>query len=173
MVRKSRARVAVKANHGSNGQVRWSSSPVTNCLYSFHCSIEEADINTKVAGEHHTDLARQMTASSPPAGASASLGHCTCLHSLDGGKGLTTGLELSHVVLDYSFDSWDGARCPGLSAGHEMVPVNNCDLGILKPEEDILELQHHRLLSPGQKAASVTGGSTCLWQDLMRHTVEG
>ena len=53
-VREGGARVIVKADHDSNRKVRWSSSPVANGLYSSHCSIDEANINSEVAGEHHT-----------------------------------------------------------------------------------------------------------------------
>ena len=59
--------------------------------------------------------------------------------SLDGSDGLATGLELSHVVLSHSFNSWDEMEGSsewrdilnsGGSARHEMVPVIHCDLGI-------------------------------------------
>ena len=47
------ARVAVKADHDSNGQVRWSSGPVADGMYTSHGSSDEADVNPEVAGEHH------------------------------------------------------------------------------------------------------------------------
>ena len=53
MVREGGARVIVKADHDSDGKIRWSSNPVANVLYSSHCSIDEAYIK-EVAGEHHT-----------------------------------------------------------------------------------------------------------------------
>ena len=44
-VRECGSRVAVKADHDSDGQIRWASSPVTGGLDSSHCSIDEADFN--------------------------------------------------------------------------------------------------------------------------------
>ena len=71
------------------------------------------------------------------------------MYSLDGGDGLTTGLELSHIVLNHSFNSrdevegsgeWGDILDFGGSAGHEVVPVDQCDLSIPQLEEDVLEL---------------------------------
>ena len=68
------------------------------------------------------------------------------MDSLDGGNGLTTGLELNHVVFDHSFNSWDKVESSGKesdilnsdgSEGHEVVPFSHCDLGI--SEENVLE----------------------------------
>ena len=53
-------------------------------------------------------------------------GQVGSVDSLGGGDGLTTGLELSHVVLDHSFKSWDEVEGSG----------------------------DGRLLSPGQRAQS-------------------
>ena len=53
-VRESGAGVAVKANHDSDGEVRWSTSPVADGLDSSHGSVDKANINPEVAGEHHT-----------------------------------------------------------------------------------------------------------------------
>ena len=44
----------------------------------------------------------------------------------------------------------------GGSAGHEMVPVRHCDLGISQSEEDVLELYLLRILA-------------CLTHDLVQH----
>ena len=52
-MREGGAGVAVKEDHDSNGQVRWSSSPVADGLDDSHCSIHEADINPEVADGHH------------------------------------------------------------------------------------------------------------------------
>ena len=73
--------------------------------------------------------------------------------SLDGGDGLTTGLELSHVVLDHSFNSWDEVEGSGKvvdsgrSAAHEIVAVGEGDLGISQPQQDVSELHLLRVLS--------------------------
>ena len=53
-IRESGARVAVKADHDSDGQVRWSASPVANGLDSSQGSVDKASINPEVVGEHHT-----------------------------------------------------------------------------------------------------------------------
>ena len=53
-VREGGARVAVKADHDSDGKVRWASCPVADGLHSSHCSIDKADINPEVIGEHDT-----------------------------------------------------------------------------------------------------------------------
>ena len=77
------------------------------------------------------------------------------MHSLDGGDGLATCLELSHVVLNHSFNGGDeveGRREGrdildfGGSAGHEVVPVGHCDRGIPQSEKDVLELDLLRIL---------------------------
>ena len=47
-VREGGAGEAVKADHDSNGQVRWASSPVADGLHSSHCSIDKANINPEV-----------------------------------------------------------------------------------------------------------------------------
>ena len=61
------------------------------------------------------------------------------MDSIDGGDGLATGLELSHIVLDDSFNSWDDVEGSGKErdvldscgrAGNEVVPVGDCNLGI-------------------------------------------
>ena len=68
------------------------------------------------------------------------------MHGLDGSNWLVTGLELSHIVLYYSFNLRDEMESSskgrdvldfGGSAGHEMVPVSNCDLGIPKSMEGV------------------------------------
>ena len=91
------------------------------------------------------------------------------MHSLDGGNGLPTGLELSHVVLNHSLNSWDEVEGKGKgrdvldsggSPGHEVVSVREGRLGISQPEQNVMELhllwilaslthdlvQHHSLL---------------------------
>ena len=71
------------------------------------------------------------------------------MNCLDGGNGLATGLELSHVVLGHSFDSGDEVEGSGEgreildsggSTGHEVFPVGHCDLGISQSQEDVSEL---------------------------------
>ena len=71
------------------------------------------------------------------------------MDNLDGGDGPTTGLELSHAVLDHSFNSrdemegsseWSDVLNSGGSANHEMIPVGHCDLGISQSEQDVSEL---------------------------------
>ena len=82
------------------------------------------------------------------------------MYSLDGGNRLATGLELSHVVLNHSFNSgdkvegcgeWGDILDFGGSAGHEVVPISRCDLGISESEEDVLETS--LVLDPGQPDA--------------------
>ena len=56
-VREVGAGVTVKADHDSDGKVRWASCPVADGLDSSHCSIDDHDeayVNPEVAGEHHT-----------------------------------------------------------------------------------------------------------------------
>ena len=78
------------------------------------------------------------------------------MDSLDGGDGLSTGLELSHVVFDHSFNSWDEVEGSGEgrevldsggSAGHKMVPVGEGDLGISQSQQDVSELHLVRVLA--------------------------
>ena len=65
------------------------------------------------------------------------------MNCLDGGNGLTTGLELS---LFSSGDEMEGSGeggevlDSGVCLGHEVFPVGNCDLGISQSEEDVSEL---------------------------------
>ena len=70
------------------------------------------------------------------------------VHSLDDGSGLATGLKLSRVVLNHSFNSRDEVESSGKgrnvkdsggSADHKMVPVGHYGLGISQ-SEDISEL---------------------------------
>ena len=70
--------------------------------------------------------------------------------------GWPLGLELSHVVLDHNFDSGDDVDGSGErreildscgSAGHEVVPVGHCDLGISQSQEDVSELNLLRILA--------------------------
>ena len=75
------------------------------------------------------------------------------MDSLDGGDGLATGLELSHVVLDHSWDEVEGrgegreVLDSGGSAAHEMVPVGEGGLGISQPQQDVSELNLLRVLA--------------------------
>ena len=57
--------------------------------------------------------------------------------------------ELSNIVLNHSFNSgkeveesaeWGDILNFGWSAGHEVVTVSHCDLGIPESSEDVLEL---------------------------------
>ena len=61
-----RTRVAVKSDHDSNGQVRWSSNPVADGLYSSHCSVDKANINPEVTVEHYTGRSSQATSELSP-----------------------------------------------------------------------------------------------------------
>ena len=75
------------------------------------------------------------------------------MDSRDGGDGLTTGLELSHVVLDHSWEEVEGSGegrevvDSGGSAAHEIVPVGEGDLGISQPQQDVSELHLLRVLA--------------------------
>ena len=76
------------------------------------------------------------------------------MHSLDGGNGLATGLELGHIVLDYIFNSGDEAEGRGKggdilysggSVGHKVLPVGHSDLSISQlktkaPEVHLLQV---------------------------------
>ena len=97
------------------------------------------------------EWARQTSLPASSAGALAAN-----VDSLDGGNGLTTGLELSHVVLDHRFNGWDEVEGRGEgrevldsggSVGHEMVPVGEGDLGISQPQQDVSELHLLRVLT--------------------------
>ena len=78
------------------------------------------------------------------------------MDSLDGGDGLATGLELSIIVLNHSSNSgdevegsgeWGDILSFGGSAGHEVVPVSHCDLGIPESSEDVSELDLLRIIA--------------------------
>ena len=111
----SGAGVAVKANHDSDGEIRWSASPVANGLDSSHGSVDKANINPEVAGEHHTGWLGQaddcLQSSCIVSWGLGCIG--SSMNCLDGGNGLATGLELSHVVLDHSFNSGDEVEGSG------------------------------------------------------------
>ena len=78
------------------------------------------------------------------------------MHSLDGSNGLATGLELGHIVLDYSFNCRDETEgrgkegdilyCGG-NVGHEVFPVSHSDLGIPQPEKNVAELHLLQVLT--------------------------
>ena len=85
-----------------------------------------------------TDLARQMTGSSPPASSLAALGPVWIAFDW-----LTTG---SNIVLNISFNCWyevddSGKGCVilnlGWCLGHETVPVSHGDFGISEPKKNL------------------------------------
>ena len=84
------------------------------------------------------ELAKQMTASSPPASSAGS-----CVDSFDGGNWLATGTKLSNVVLYNCFNCWNEMEGSdkgrnilyvGGSLGHETVPVSHSDSGVSQPQ---------------------------------------